>query len=352
MSENTSTENPTEDAGPQSLREALQESFNELRAVETTEPESTDAEPTELDAHPSTDEVQEAEYEVPSEAEAQGDDDEVIHAPEHWSAEDRETFEGLPSAAQQYLLKREKQYEQGIQQKAEELKPLKEAFGPYRDILKMRGVDEATAVRTWVAAQQMLDTDPVNGFRTLIQQFTPDVQRAITAQFGVTESADSEGDDYGSDPEVQKLRNELSQLKRQNSQQNTQYQQLRQQEALEQVRQFREAVGEDGKPLHPHFDEVSDEMRAYLSAGVVPDLKAAYERAVWSLPAYREEFAAKQRQDAEREAARRREEAAKKAKKTAKAVNGKGSVPPPAPKQRTLRDELAEAYKQSVRGEL
>lgn len=352
MSENTSTESSTEGEGPQSLREALRESFNELRAVETTEPESTESEPTELDAQTSTDEVQEAFEEVPPEAEARGDDDEVIHAPEHWSAEDRETFEGLPSAAKQYLLKREKQYEQGIQQKAEELKPLKEAFGPYRDILKMRGVDEATAVRTWVAAQQMLDTDPVNGFKTLIQQFTPDVQRAIAAQFGARESADSEGDDYSSDPEVEKLRRELETVRRQNSQTTTQYQQLRQQEALEQVRQFREATGDDGKPLHPYFDEVADDMRALLSAGTAADLQAAYEKAVWSLPAYREEFAAKQRREAEREQARRREEAANKAKKTAKAVNGKGSVPPPSPKPKTLRDELAEAYKLSVRGEL
>jgi hypothetical protein len=352
MSENTSTENHTEDAGPQSLREALQESFYELRAVDSAEPESTESEPTEIEAQTSTSEEQEAFEEVPPEAEARGDDDEVIHAPEHWSAEDRETFNELPSAAKQYLLKREKQYEQGIQQKAEELKPLKEAFGPYRDILRMRGVDEATAVRTWVAAQQMLDTDPVNGFKMLIQQFGPDVQRAVAAQFGITEPDDSEGDDYRSDPEVRKLRQELLDLKRQNSQTTTQYQQLRQQEALEQVRQFREATGDDGKPLHPHFDEVADDMRALLSAGTVADLQAAYEKAVWSLPAYREEFAAKQRREAEREQARRREEAANKAKKTAKAVNGKGSVPPPPSKPKTLRDELAEAYKLSVRGEL
>lgn len=340
-------ENQTSE-GPSSLREALEQSFAELSADGATVPESTESGPTDLDAQTATDEVQEAFEEVPPEVDTRGDDNEVIYAPEHWSAEDRETFKGLPSAAQQYLLKREKQYEHGIQQKAEELRPLKEAFGPYRDILKMRGVDEATAVRTWVAAQQMLDTDPVNGLTTLIQQFGPEVREALASKFGNREPVE---EDYG-DPEVQKLRRELSDLKRQNSQSQMQYQQLRQQEALAQVRDFREATDADGKPLHPHFDEVSDDMRALLSAGTAPDLKTAYEKAVWALPAYREEFAAKQKQQVTSEQSKARERAAAKAKKTAAAVNGKGSVPPPPSKPKTLRDELAEAYNLSVKGEL
>jgi hypothetical protein len=350
MSENTSTANHTEE-GPQSLREALNEAYTELSVVESAEPESTESEPTDIDAQPATDAEQEAPDAEPSEAQAQGDDEEVIRAPEHWSAEDRETFTSLPSAAQQYLLKREKQYEQGIQQKAEELKPIQEAFGQYRDILRMRGIDEPTAIRTWVAAQSALDTDPVNGLKMLIQQFTPDVQDALRAEFGNRESAATDYDDYES-PEVKRLREERDRLKLQNSQETLRHQQLRQQEALEQVRQFRESTDESGKPLYPHFDKVVDDMRALLSTGVAPDLKTAYDKAVWSLPEYRDEFAAKQRQDAEREAARRREEAANKAKKTAKAVNGRGSVPPPPPKQKTLRDELLAAWDQSVKGEL
>lgn len=349
MNENTSTETATEE-GPQSLREALEQSFNESSAAESPEPESTDSVPTDDDAQPATDAAAEAEITPPSEDDSQGDVDAVIQAPEHWPAEDRETFETLPSAARDYLLKREKQYEQGIQQKAEELKPIQEAFGPYRDILKMRGVDEATAIRTWSAAQQMLDTDPINGFKMLIQQFTPDVQSALMAEFGARDPADNE--DTYVDPEVRKLREERDTLRRQNAQSNTQHQQLRQQEALEQVRQFREEADADGKPLHPHFDQVQNDMRALLAAGTVPDLQAAYEKAVWALPEYRDEIATQQRKEVEREEAKRRESAAAKAKKTAKAVHGKNSVPPPPPKVATLRDDLRETWNQSVQGEL
>jgi hypothetical protein len=348
MSENTSTENPTEE-GPQSLREALEETFKDLSAAESTETIVTDDGPTDDDAQTATDAAAEADDTPPSEDASQGDEETVVHAPEHWSAEDRETFDTLPSAAQDYLLKRDKQYEQGIQQKADELKPIQEAFGPYRDILKMRGVDEPTAIRTWTAAQQLLDTDPVNGLKTLIQQFTPDVQDALRAEFGTREPA---ADDDYVDPEVKELRRELSSLKQQNTQTTTQYQQFRQQEALEQVRKFREETDADGKPLYPHFDAVVDDMRALLAAGTVPDLKTAYDKAVWALPEYRDEIASQQRKEVEREGARRREEAAAKAKKTAKAVNGKNSVPPPPPKVKTMRDELRETWNQSVKGEL
>jgi len=355
MSENTSTESPTKDQGPSSLHEALKQSFDEYesRASESAEPVSTEPEPTDIDAQPATDADLEAHDAEPSEGDPQGSDDEVIQAPEHWSAEDRETFTTLPSAAQQYLLKREKQYEQGIQQKAEELKPIQEAFGPYRDILKMRGVDEATAVRTWVSAQKLLDTDPVDGLQTLIRQYGPDVQEALMAAFGNREPAASSGNELVYvDPEVRKLRDELKDLKQRNTQTQSQYQQLRTQEALEQVKQFREATGDDGKPLHPYFDKVKDDMRALLNAGVAPDLQTAYDKAVWSLPEYRDDFAAQQRKEAERAEAKRREEAAAKAKKTAKAVNGKGSVPPPPQKANTLRDDLRDAWKQSINGEL
>jgi hypothetical protein len=348
MNEAISTENDTE-SGPQSLREALEQSFNESSAAEPTELESTEPTPIDDDAQPATDVDVEAELSPPSEDDSQGDEETVIQAPEHWPAEDREAFVTLPSAAQEYLLKREKQYEQGIQQKAEELKPMQEAFGPYRDILKMRGVDEATAIRTWAAAQQMLDTDPINGFKMLIQQFTPDVQSALMAEFGAGEPAD---DGAYVDPEVKRLREERDALRRQNAQSNAQQQQLQQQEALEQVRRFREETGDDGKPLYPHFDKVSNDMRALLAAGSVPDLKTAYEKAVWALPEYRDEIAAQQRKDVEREAAKRREDAAAKAKKTAKSVNGKSSVPPPPAKVATLRDELLDTWNQSVNGEL
>lgn len=331
--------------GPASLREALEESFRELGAEPQTEPESTESVPTDDDAQPPANVEQEASDE-PSEAQAQGEED-VILAPEHWSAEDREVFNDLPSAAQRSWLRREKEYEQGIQKKAEESKPLYEAFGRYRDVLRMRGIDEATAIRAWSAVQATLDSDPVAGLRMLINQFSPKVQSALVAEFGQKGTADNM--DYD-DPEVRQLKSELQSLRQQNEQNNSRYHQLRQQEALDQVRQFKEATDEKGALLHPHFDAVNDEMRALLQTGVVHDLQTAYDKAVWSLPAYREEFASKERREAEQLAAKRREEAAQRAKKAGKSVNGKNSVPPPPPKPSTMADDLRMAWDEQVKG--
>lgn len=339
-------ESSTPEEGPASIREALEESFRELQAEPTTEPESTESAPTDDDAEPAASDKLEA-VSDPSEDVSQGDE-EVILAPEHWSAEDRELFDELPSAAQQSWLRREKEYEQGIQKKADELKPLYEAFGHYRDILKMRGIDEATAIRTWVGAQAALDTNPVNGLKLLIHQYGPDVHKALGYDIGQDMPAD---DGYG-DPEVMRLRQELDQVKRQNRQSEAQFQSVREQEALQQVRQFREEADASGNPVHPHFDEVQEEMRALLMAGVAPDLQSAYDKAVWSLPAYRDQYAEQQRKSAEVEATKRREAAAKRAKRTGKSVNGKSSVPPPPSKAATLRDDLLDAWKQSTRGEL
>ena len=343
--EETST---PEEEGPASLREALRESFAEARKGEpSTEGEVIDLHPAddEPELDPSTE--QEAADE-PSEDLSQGEP-EVIPAPEHWSDEDKASFEELPSAAQSYLLKREKQYEQGIQSKSDELRPLQEAFGPYANMLQMRGIDAPTAVRTWVAAQSALDADPVNGLDMLIQSYGPEVKSALLAHFGQTEEyADSE---IEVDPEVAKLRAQLDMQKRQGQQAQMQYKALRDQEAMEQVRLFREAVDDKGAALHPHFEGAQETMRALLSSGQVPDLETAYEQAKWSVPAFRDEYAKQNRTQTEKELADKRAKAAEKAKRASTTVNGSGSKPPPTKLAATLRDDLQAAWSNSVRGE-
>lgn len=357
MSGNTSSESSTPKEGPASLREALSQSFEDFDKDEASKAAAVnDGDPTD-DSQLVTDDDPEAAAAAPSEDDAddssddsQGDDDTVIQAPEHWSAEDQAAFNGMPREAQEYVLRREKQYEQGIQSKSEELKPLREAFGPYRDILKMRGVDEATAIRTWVAAQSALDTDPVNGLKMLISQFAPEVQSAVLAEFGRQASASDDDSDNFDTTEINKLRRELNQTKQYSQQLKTEHEVARQQEALKQVQDFREAKDDAGNLLHPFFEDAQGAMRGLLLSGEASTLEDAYEKAVWSVPGYREHVAKQQEasiKDAER---RKREEAAARAKKTAKAVNGKGNVPPKPPKKGTLRDDLASAWDESVRG--
>lgn len=344
MSENTSSEKSTP-AGPASLKDALRESFQELSGEEPTAPVVTDDEPTDDDTQLASSDEKEA-YESPSEGEPEGDDEQVI-PPEHWSAEDKATFEGLPRQAQDYLLKREKQYEQGIQAKSEQLKTIEEAIAPYDQVLKLRGVDRGTAIKSWVAAQQMLDQDPVRGIKMLIQTFGHDVADKISREIGQGEPRRRDYSKYEPD-----TLEELESLKRDNQNLIERQQRQMQEEAMRKVQEFVQAKDAEGNLKHPQFEQVKPTMQAFLNSGAATDLEDAYSMAVRTLPDYEKQIAEKARKEAEAELKKRREAAAVQAKKAAKAVNGRSTKPPSAPTPKSMKDDLLEAWDQSLRGEL
>ena len=346
MSESISTEeNSTPEEGPASLREALTEAFNESVGESTPEPDVTDIEPTVDEPQVNTSESQEAEDE-PSEDLSQGEP-EVIPAPQHWSDADREMFDSIPVETQQYLLKREEQYEQGIQSKSEELNPLLEAFGSYDQMLALRGVDKPTAIRTWAAAQAALDQDPLNGIKMLIETYGGEVEQQLRSHYGLG----TEADDVYADPEVTKLRADLAEQKRQQSLSQMHYAQQRNAEAGETVRLFKEQKNDDGELTYPHFDEAQTMMRVLLQSGTAPDLETAYKEAIWSVPEYREAYAKDVQSRTDKEQSNKRTIAAAKAKKTATAVRGNGSKPPPQQLKATLRDDLKSVWDDSLTGD-
>lgn len=359
MNESTSdSETSTPDEGPASIREALLESYDE-HVKATTESESKDQaddEPEQLD----TSDEHEAEDSSSESVEESSDDDEsedqheepVIQAPDHWSDEDRETFGGLPSAAQEYLLKREKQYEKGIQEKAEALKPFQDALQPYRSTLQMRGMTEAQAVKAWANAQAMLDSDPVNALKALVSQYGEETAQKLATELGFQTGTQEEFDEDDSEltPAIKRMQDELKALKSENQQLQTRFRTDEQSEAVRQVQEFREAKDDDGNLIHPHFEALHGTMKALLDSGAATDLPSAYEQAVWTVPEFREQFEKQKIEAAEAAAAKKREEAAKKAKKTAKTVTGKASKPPPKKQAATLHDDLNSAWDENVRG--
>ena len=70
----------------------------------------------------------------------------------------------------------------------------------------------------------------------------------------------------------------------------------------QQIRQtvdsFADAKADDGKPLHPHFEEVAQKMagmvQAELASGQPVDLAKLYDEACWSVPSVREKLLASQ----------------------------------------------------------
>jgi hypothetical protein len=347
MSEDNASDDNSTPEGPATLRDALTEAFREAAEKETdATAQPNDAEP-ELD----TSDDDQAE-EDSSDAQAQEDTD-VITAPEHWSDEDQATFNELPRDAQSYLLKREKQYEKGIREKSEALKQYEEAMKPYESSLSMRGIDKTQAINSWVRAQSMLDANPVDGLKMLIDSYGQDVATKLLQKFDTTPMADNtDSDTQWTDPEVKKLKEQLQEVQNQNLQITNNAEAQRQQEAQKMVQEFSAAVDDDGKLIHPHFEKVQPMMQAMLYSGAASDLEDAYKQAIWTVPEYRDEFTEQQQKQAQAKAAKEREKAAVKAKKTAASVNGKASKPPPPDRPRTLREDLRAAWEQSIRGEI
>lgn len=343
-----SQESSQSSEGPATLHDALLESYDENigETAETTEATAeVELTATDLEASESV----EAEPES-SEAEAQ-DEVEVILAPEHWSDEDKAVFTELPETAQTYLLKRETQYEQGIQKKSEEFQPLMEAFKPYEAMLSLRGMSKPAAIQRWAQAQAVLDQDPVVGLEMLIQAYGDNVRQQLMTKLGVSSQSNGLDDEFFN-PEMQKLQDQVSQLTRQNQQNVLAFQTQNSQGAVAEINDFRSQQDEDGSPKYPHFDQVGNMMQALLTSGAASDLPSAYEQAVWSVPEFREQHFTNQKAETAKTEATKREQAAKKAKVTAKSVTGKSTQPKEKPKDPSLRDDLVAAWDQSEKGEL
>jgi hypothetical protein len=335
----------TPDEGPASLREALLESFDEQDGGKAAEPESTDSVPTDDAIEPAASAVDEAEE---SQGDEPSDEEPVIQAPEHWSDEDRATFETLPGDAQDYLLKREKQYEKGIQEKSEKLAELDKLFEPYDAFLQMRGIDRTAAIQAWINAQSALDANPVEAIKTMAKGYGDEVFDQL---FGTPDNTGPD-DSFSGDPELDQARREVQKEKQELEQQTRNAKLQQQQQAAMEIQGFRDEKDDSGNLTHPYFEKAIPLMQSFLATGQAVNLQEAYEKSVWSIPEFREEQQKTLLQESKKDESKKRQEAADKAKKVAKTVNGSGSKPPPPKTQPSLRDDLIQAFDDSIRGEL
>lgn len=282
---------------------------------------------------------------VEAEAESEeAEDDPHIEAPQHWSAEDRETFASLDKSGQKFLLRRHKDMEADYTRRAQEVAEVRKALDPYRSFLESNGISDGDAIRRLVNAQQTLERDPVNATAWLANQYVQDPNDARTL---ITALAQRHGIDLGLDfdseeqanPEVQNLRQELNQIRQSLTQREQSEQQAAQQSVQQQIASFRDAKDEQGNPKHPHFDKVRAHMGSLMSSGAAQDMDSAYEQAVWAVPELRADLlkAQTEQQKKQSEVDKRKRAAAAK-KKALPASKGSGTQAKAEPK--SLSDDL------------
>jgi len=207
----------------------------------------------------------------PSEAVAEPAKQLAIRAPASWSPAAKATFDKLPPEVQQAVAKREQEIDHGLRRKSEEVKryePLEQLIAPHRSKWAMQGMDEVSVFRTLLAAQNELDTNPVNAIKVIAKSYGVDLAALSAQPQGQAYQPQPAPDSH---PEIATLKQQLLDL--QNQVQTAQTAPI-----VSQVEAFQ------NDPANLYFENVRDDMAVLLKNGKAADLKEAYEMACWMRP--------------------------------------------------------------------
>lgn len=255
----------------------------------------------------------------------------AIAAPNSWSADVKAVWSSIPPKAQEYIAAREKEAHAKITQQGNELR----AYQPFREINEhirtAFGVPagrEAEVVANWARAQQVLDSNPVEGLKWLANSYKVDLAQLVAKP--ETQANSESIDDLFRDPRLDRIAPEVSELRHQLSALQRQLQARQSAELSERQSQVEQIISEfTGR------DDVKD-LWADLEADTVHEievlkaqepsltydklLEKAFERAKWANPNVRTRILSdQQRKDQEAFEQARKKEAEEAAKKAAQA---------------------------------
>lgn len=209
-------------------------------------------------------------------------------APSSWKKDYWEAYGALDPKLADYIAQREEQFASGVstyKQEAERAKELFDAIAPFQADLQQHGVQPAQWLRQLGGAHQILvrgtPEQKLQAFHKLAQDYRVPIDALldpnVRQQFMSQQQQQPQ-------PDVRELVQE-------------QFMAVRAQTEIEQFA---------ADPANEHFEAVKETMRQLLAAGLAPDLKSAYEKAVRMDPELFEreqlrtqEAADKQRRDAE-----------------------------------------------------
>lgn len=323
------------------LHEELSAVYDQMEP-ETKAPETVgDVEGT---VEPVGEEIDLSESELPLEEET------VLTAPEHWSADRKDIFSELTPAAQQVWLDREQEFERGIQEKSQDaaqyrqqVERYEEVVGPLRSQLQLMGQDENQWLRQMAGYTQALTQDPVAVIQAVANQYGVDL-KALTGQ---------ESDEFV-DPQSKQLMDRINSLEQQIQERDQATQQQVTHSQTQAIESFRSETDAEGNPTHPHFDAVVQDItvlaQGYVAQGQKPpELQALYDKAVLMRPELTAEDQQKAQEEAERKAREGKAKAAKRARSAG--AGAKSSVADGGEtKSGSLRDELNKQYDAQVGG--
>lgn len=270
----------------------------------------------------------------------------ALEPPSNWSEQDKATFKAAPPEVQEWALRRHNDMEAAFTKKTQEIadfrrgyEPVEQLFAPHIEELRAQGTTPAEVIQRWYQAEQFLTQNPVEGLQWLAQTFGVDLGQIGSPAEGV-------------DPQVQALKQELSELRNAWTQREQMEVRTRQQAITSEIQTFASEVDGSGQPAHPHFDDVVQDMvllaQAERAAGRTPVLKDLYEKAVWANPSTREKVLVSQREaEAKKQAAEARAKAAA-ARKAGSSVTGAPTTGGGSATDLSLREQLEAQFRASA----
>lgn len=207
----------------------------------------------------------------------------VIEPPAHWSEADKAKFREVPESSRGWIMERHRAMEgdytrkmQGLSNFTREYAPVEELFKPYMADLQKNGHTKASLIQAWAAAELKLNQDPLGGIMSIARSYGVTPEQLAQA---VQQNPNLGQQQSVIDPRLTQMQQRLEHFERAVQQQQIQT-------TRSGIDQFAEMKNADGSLLHPHFDEVVDDMarlaQVERSAGRVPDMKRLYETAVWA----------------------------------------------------------------------
>lgn len=314
-------------------------------------------------------------------------DDPKEKAIARWSASDKAMFRLQSPEAQDFLLRRNSQLEseftkrnQALADLKREYEPVAQLFAPHAETLKQKGLNPASVIQRWASVETDLASgDPnrqmriltgiVNGYgmdRSAVARALGITGSAPVAQQGTDQTATGQSQQGADDPAAQMLAALESRIRQTFEPRFAELDQMKQAQVHQaraaaaaaearvdsEITEFKSATDDGGNVLHPYFDEVEPAMialaQSYQASGQpIPKLSDLYEQAVWANPSTRQALLATQKAAQEAKAteeARAKAASARRAASSVTGAPGSGQATRPVQSERTLREQLEEAW--------
>ena len=227
---------------------------------------------------------------------------EPLEAPHHWAVEHQEMFRGLDPAAQSFLMDRSKDMEAAHTKRSQEIAPLRNAAEKWAPYLSQMQAEPSQVFDTLMQHEY--------GLRTGTNEQKINILLGLARDYGVNMAQNGNGappsaeeDPFGVTEKIQAavgpIVQQVQQMNGNMQQQGYSQQQASLTAAQQNIEDFRNSKGSDGKAEHPYYSEVEQDMLAMAQAkqavGQPLDIAELYEQAIWSNASVRAKMQAAER---------------------------------------------------------